>query len=691
MPLQESAWDSSLTEHLDASTTPALITDAELDLPGPRILYANPAIEALTGYSPDELVGRTPRLFQGPETERAVLDRLRGCLEGGEPFLGWTTNYRKDGTPFLVEWAILPLRDEEDRVIRFLSLQRDVSEEGTQWGGPKAELSKIAENTPGVIYQFRYWPETGHSAIPYASEAHERVFGIPPEAVKEDATPDFERIHPDDLPGLWEGIGESARNLTPWHFQGRVFPAKDETGWGPMEWLEGQSTPEPLPDGSVLWHGHITLITERKRLEEQLERLAYYDPLTGLPNRMLIQDRIGQAVARAKRSGQPFALLYLDLDNFKDINEGLGHEAGDELLVEVGRRLRNSLRGQDTVGRLGGDELVVVAEALRDREAAETVAGKLQATFQAPIQLGDQVVGMQCSIGIALYSEDGSQTQELLRNADAALRYAKSRGGDQWAFFRPELIRQATDRVVVEARLREALDKGEIRVAYQPLVRLSDEAVIGYEALARWYHPWEGWIPPDRFIPVAEANGLIEELGEVVGRTACAEVARWGAEGEALPYLAVNVSPLQIRRPEFAEAILTMHQEAGLPPEKLELEITEQALMELDPTILTRLEEVRGEGVRIAIDDFGTGYASLSYLKHLPVDRLKVDRMFVRDLDRDRGNRAIVAAILTLAREFGLAQTAEGVETPAEAAKLKALGCQSAQGFHFGWPSVPGR
>lgn len=420
-----------------------------------------------------------------------------------------------------------------------------------------------------------------------------------------------------------------------------------------------------------------------------LQHKAYFDALTGLPNRNLLVERLRQAAKKGQASGGRFAILYIDLDNFKDVNEGLGRAAGDQLIAIVTRRLEETVSGSDTVARVVGDEMAVAVSDVDDGDDARATAEAVKRTFQEPVYLDMQLVRIQASIGIAVYPDDADDPEELLRHSDAALRYSKRCGGNQWAFYQEELIREAANRVVVGGRLRKAIDDGEIYLAYQPIVRLDDETVIGYEALARWYHPGEGWISPGRFIPVAEQNGLIEELAQTIIRGACAEIARAESSQKGALFVSVNISPLQIHRPTFLETIVGICDEEDAPRSQLILEVTEQAMLELDSTTLARLEEVRSAGISVAIDDFGTGYASLSYLKHLPADRLKLDRNFVTDLDQDRGNQAIVAATLTLAEEFGLAQTAEGVETRAEADKLRSLGYKSVQGYLFGKPRVP--
>jgi len=419
-----------------------------------------------------------------------------------------------------------------------------------------------------------------------------------------------------------------------------------------------------------------------------LQRKAYFDELTGLPNRSLMIERMQAAIHRGGPERPPFGLLYIDLDNFKDVNEGFGQEVGDHLLKIITRRLEEVVAAQDTVAHLGGDELAVLVPRISDDDTLSSTAEALQRALQEPVHMEMQMVQIQASFGIALYPRDAAEPAGLLRCSDAALRHSKRSGGNQWAFYRPELIQEAANRVVVGGRLRKAIDEGEIRTAFQPVVRLSDEAVIGYEALARWYHPQEGWIPPDRFIPVAEQNGLIEEVSQVILRSACAVIARSEASVGDATFVSVNISPLQIHRSMFLDTLTAICDDAGASRHHLVIELTEQAMLALDSATLARLEEVRSAGIEVAIDDFGTGYASLTYLKHLPADRLKLDRSFITDLDQDRSNQAIVGVTRTLADAFGLSQIAEGIETRAEADELRALGYTCGQGYLFGRPRV---
>lgn len=471
----------------------------------------------------------------------------------------------------------------------------------------------------------------------------------------------------------------------PWHRELRLlFPAEDGRPER-TEWIEAVGTPQLTAEDNVLWHGFISLITKRKKLEEQLIRQAYHDTLTDLPNRALFHDRLAHAIPRAQRSGRQIAVLYMDLDGFKDINDGWGHAAGDELLRVLAARITSGLRAGDTVARLGGDELVVIAEGLKHANQAAVIAAKLRSLFHQPIPVEQQQFMVHTSIGISIYPTDGTTAETLLQRADAALYLAKEMGGNQWVFFSPELQNSATERTIITAELKQAIEKGQLEIALQPIIRLPDKTAVGMEALARWHHPEHGWISPSRFIPVAESTGLIHPLGEWVLRTACAHAASWSVE-DTRKRIAVNVSIRQLQSPDFIGLVLSTLADTGLAPAALELEITESAFVDDDQQIIKALNTLRAEGVTLAIDDFGTGFSSLQYLKRLPVDRLKLDRCFVQNLPGDQHNQAIVRAVIALARDLRLELTAEGIETQGEADFLSSVSCEMVQGFYYGEP-----
>ena len=435
--------------------------------------------------------------------------------------------------------------------------------------------------------------------------------------------------------------------------------------------------------------GTFTDISQLKSTEEQLTQLVHYDPLTGLPNRLLGQSRLTHAVERAHRDRQRVGVLFIDLDRFKNVNDSLGHPVGDELLRAIAQRMRQRLRDEDTLARLGGDEFLVVLENLHRPEDAASTAQILFTLLAESFTLpAGQEVYINASIGISLYPEDGGSATELLQHADAAVHQAKEQGRNTYRFYTAALTRAAHERLDLEGRLRRALERNEFQLYYQPLLSVEEGRVFGVEALLRWQPAGEeGLVPPARFIPLAEETGLIVPIGEWVLRTACAQAQAWRQAGWPL-LLAVNLSVRQFQRQDISEQVSAVLADSGLPPDCLELEITESTLLERGSQAEVTLVALKNLGVKLAIDDFGTGYSSLAYLKRFPIDKLKIDQSFVRDIPHDSGDMEIAAAIIALARNLRLEVLAEGVETPEQLAFLRAHGCDSYQGYLFS-PPVP--
>jgi diguanylate cyclase (GGDEF)-like protein len=431
--------------------------------------------------------------------------------------------------------------------------------------------------------------------------------------------------------------------------------------------------------------GAMVDITERKRNEEKLTQLAQYDVLTGLPNRMLFRDRLEQAVARARRERWRSALAFVDLDRFKEINDTLGHAAGDAMLRAVAQRLRACLREGDTVARLGGDEFTAILEDLQSSEDLPLLAQKMMAALEQPVAHDGQEFFATASIGFALYPDDGEDADALLAHADTAMYQAKGEGGNAFQHFVPDMAEAARGRVTLESGLRRALERGELELHYQPIFHLGEQRLSGAEALLRWRHPERGLVPPGEFIGVAEMTGLIVPIGAWVLREACGQAARWRLARPDLR-VGVNCSARQFRRAGLVETVRAALAESRLDASGLVLEITESLLMENPEGNRKVLDEIKALGVRVALDDFGTGYSSLAYLRRFPIDTLKIDRSFIRDLSTDPEDAKIVRAVIHLARDLRLAVTAEGIETPAQLDFVLAHGCEFGQGYLFGRP-----
>lgn len=456
---------------------------------------------------------------------------------------------------------------------------------------------------------------------------------------------------------------------------------------GTAQWLHWVVRPWRTDDGAI---GGIVIFTEDisgiKHSQEQLHHLAHHDTLTDLPNRLLFNERLEQAIKRTERHATHLAIFFLDLDHFKHINDSLGHPAGDWLLKSIAKRLLGSLRKEDTVARVGGDEFILLLEDVREPEKAAVAAQKLMGSLTEPFHLEERQITISASVGIALYPQDGTDPTTLLRNADAAMYRAKEEGRNTYRFYTEELTRNAFERVSLENDLRQAIAKGELLLLYQPQVDLRNNRFIGVEALVRWQHPKLGMVSPIKFIPMAEECGLIHPIGDWVLFTACLQGKTWLEQGIEIGQIAVNLAGTQIQRGGLADTLKTVLAKTGFPAARLELEVTEGFIMRQAESGICELESIRRLGAALAIDDFGTGYSSLSYLKRLPIQKIKIDQSFVRDLPGDPNDAAIANAVIALGKSLNLSVIAEGVETQEQADFLKKAGCQEAQGYLYSKP-----
>jgi diguanylate cyclase (GGDEF)-like protein len=432
---------------------------------------------------------------------------------------------------------------------------------------------------------------------------------------------------------------------------------------------------QPLKGGG--WVALHEDITQRRRQEEEISHLAHHDPLTGLANRVLFREQLQQALTRLVR-GQGFAVLCLDLDHFKSVNDTLGHPVGDALLKQVSERLSRCVRHGDLVARLGGDEFAIIEANARDAAQTETLAARIVETISKPYEIDGQRIDIGTSIGMTLAPRDGDDADQLMKNADLALYRTKSNGRNGYSFFEPEMSNQVQVRRSLEVDLRNALAREELELHYQPIVSLETQEITGFEALLRWRHPVRGMIQPSEFISVAEEIGLICEIGAWALQQACNQAARWPKPVK----LAINLSPLQVRR-NLIDTVLQALAESALPPERLELEITESVLLQDSQNTLSVLHQLRQLGVRISMDDFGTGYCSLSYLRSFPFDKIKIDRAFIAGIEYTDESRAIVRTIVGLADSLHMTTVAEGIETFEQLGVVPRGGCSEAQGFVF--------
>ncbi|RKQ87700.1 PAS domain S-box-containing protein/diguanylate cyclase (GGDEF)-like protein [Solirubrobacter pauli] len=515
----------------------------------------------------------------------------------------------------------------------------------------------------------------------WVTESVERVLGLSPSTLI--GRPLLDRVHRED-----RGIAEELHAELLTGSGTREVTLRLEDGSGTVRHVEviaENHIDDPLIGGVLL---NLRDVTQHLALENQLRRQAFHDTLTGLPNRALFEDRLAQALARERRHGGAVGVLFVDLDDFKLVNDSLGHAAGDELLRAVATRLADGLRDTDTAARFGGDEFAVLLPELVDGLAeAEGVAERLRAALQLPVDVRGQALTLTASVGIAL-AAGGDTSEDVLRNADVAMYAAKERGKGRLAAFEREMHERAVERLELGRDLECALGRGQLSLAYQPIVRLEDHTLFGVEALLRWEHPCSGPISPARFIPIAEATGLIVPIGEWVLRTACRQLAEW--EDPALQ-LSVNVSVRQLADPGFVATVADVLAETGIAPQRLTLELTEGLLADDGEDTLERFRALKVLGVRLAIDDFGTGYSALSYLRAFPIDVLKIDRSFLRGVTEDAERARLVHGIIEMGRSLQLAIVTEGIEEPAQAALMHELRAELGQGYLFSRPVPPDR
>ena len=457
---------------------------------------------------------------------------------------------------------------------------------------------------------------------------------------------------------------------------------------GQLFWNELHIAPVRNEDGGMTTHfvSIINDVTERINYEQQLQYHATHDVLTGLANRTLLNDRIDQAITRARHDRKLTGVLLLDLDRFKLINDGFGHIPADNLLRIVAERLASCVRDTDTVARLGGDEFVVVVTDIDDAEDVAVISAKILRTLAQPLTVEGKDVFVTASIGIAMYPHDGEHGEGLLRNADVAMYRVKEHGRNNYRFYTPEMSHMALDRLDMEGNLRRALERDELEVYYQPIVSLATGGVVGAEALLRWKHPRIGMIPPSEFIPLAEETGLIIQIGDLVLHQVCHQIRAWRDAGLPPLHVAINISARQFRQEDLAGHVRSVLAETGLDGSALEFELTESMVMhDIENTLLT-LRELKALGALLSLDDFGTGYSSLAYLKRFPIDTLKIDRSFVRDINSDSDDAAIAHAVIAMAHSLGLQVVAEGVETETQLELLRSYNCDRFQGYLFSRP-----
>ncbi|MDP1929651.1 MAG: EAL domain-containing protein [Thiobacillus sp.] len=635
-------------------------------------LYTNPAFESLTGLS--DVVGRrVSEVIPGiRESDPQLLDVFGRVARGGAPekFETWVealgmwfaiTVYRPKPEHFVAIFDVITERKQaEQNLLR------------------ANERLSLAQRTAGA----GVWDWDIPSGTLIWSDELFQLFGLDPAATV--ATFDIWRsvVHSDDLQRAEEAITVSIRNHAPHFNEYRiVLPT------GAVRWIDAFGDTTYDADGNALRMIGICIdTTARKLAEAQIEFLAHHDHLTRLPNRFVATERLKMAMAYADRANENVALLFLDLDSFKPINDSLGHAVGDLLLVEVARRLQACLRETDTVSRQGGDEFLVILTHIHDMDDVTGSAAKIVAALAAPCEIEGHVLEVTVSVGIAIYPNDAQDTDTLMQRADTAMYHAKGTGGNDYTFFSEQMNAAVAMSLAVRGELRQALAGGEFELHYQPQIDLASGRVTGVEALLRWHSPKRGLVLPDAFVSVAEDCGLIVPIGEWVLQEACRQAVRWQQAGLPELTVAVNLSAMQFRRGNLQQSVVQALSASGLAPARLELELTESLLIVEAEYALETVLNLRSLGIRFAIDDFGTGYSSLAYLKRFPIDKLKIAQTFVQDMNTNPEDAAIVHAIIQMARALNLRTIAEGIETEDTVEHLRLHHCDEAQGNYFSRP-----
>ena len=640
--------------------------------------FVNDRFCEMVGYTREELVGAKGELLLAYSEDVTLMRektrlRMRHVADQYEVRVR-----RKDGTVVWMEIGGAPVVDAAGNAVGSIGVHNDVTERRMAEEAlreSEARYRLMAENSTDMISR-----TSNKGIILYASDACRRLLGYEPSEIVGRSFYDF----------IFELDREEVRYLSALiHETGpTTFAYRVEKKDGSLVWFEttSRSVRDALTGKIREIVGVSRDVTERKRVEEQIEYQAYHDALTGLPNRRLFRDRLTVALAHARRLKNPLAVMFLDLDRFKVVNDTLGHSTGDELLKAIAARLQASLREEDSIARMGGDEFTVLLADLKTPDDAAKIALKVLETVALPLQIDGTELFITTSIGIALFPSDGDTAEMLLANADHAMYRAKDAGRNSYQMFTPAMNSRALERLSLENDLRHALERGELELHYQPQINIVSGRVMGVEALLRWNRPGFGLVSPMDFIPIAEETRLIVPIGEWVLREACRQAKAWQGDRPSGFRMAVNLSPRQFQHSDLPQVIASALELSGLAPGDLELEITESLAMQNTSRTISTLHRLREMGVQIAIDDFGTGHSSLNYLRSFPIDSVKIDQEFVQEIEASAPDRAIVSAVIGMARGLRLRVTAEGVETDHQLAFLREQGCEEVQGFLFGEP-----
>ncbi|MEW8569687.1 MAG: EAL domain-containing protein, partial [Candidatus Thiodiazotropha sp.] len=654
---------------LEQSPTSVMITNTKGD-----IEYVNPRFEKVSGYSAEEVLGENPRILKSGDKTREEYKAMWDALLAGREWRGIFHNKRKDGSIYWESASISPLRDERGQITHFIAVKEDVTTQKRAEDQLRMNATVFDTTSEGIMVT------DADNIIKTVNPAFTRITGYSAEEVvgQSPSILSSGRHEEEFYEELWNSV------LHKRYWSGEIWNRRKDGSVFP-EWLSIAA----IPDDDGIAKEYVAVfsdISKHKENEEQIRYQANYDALTGLPNRSLLSDRLEQAIGSALREKWMLAILFIDLDQFKMVNDTFGHVMGDELLQLVAERIGDCVRESDTVARFGGDEFVILLQDVTEMDAVANIATKVIDSITKVFTLYERDIYIGASVGITIFPDDAMNADSLLRNADMAMYQAKERGRNNYQFFTASMQQQTLERQQLELDLRLAMQRGELEIYYQPVVNAEFERVISVEALLRWNHPHRGMIYPSVFIPLAEDSGLIGPIGEWVIKGACQQLGRWQQAGHSELKMAVNLSSRQRELGLEADYLMQVLQETSIRPEMLTLEITESLLMRDTDEALKWLSSFKSLGINLSVDDFGTGYSSLSYLKRFPMDILKIDRSFINDLPHDIDDASLVRTIVAMAKSLNLRLIAEGVETREQAEFLLQIGCSNLQGYYYAKP-----